>query len=70
MVLLAFVHGLLYAFGVINAIKVRWRLNMSHYGVIAYSDGFQPPYPGFCYGQKKLIDGLWFHSNFIEFDDE
>jgi hypothetical protein len=42
---------------------------MSHYGVIAYSLDFREPCSGFSYGQKKLIDGLWFYSDFIKLDD-
>jgi len=43
---------------------------MSHYGVRAYSADFSTTRPDFSYGQKKLIDGLWFHSDFIQLEDE
>jgi hypothetical protein len=39
---------------------------MSHYGVRAYAEDFNEPYEGFRYGNKKLIDGLWFESDFID----
>jgi hypothetical protein len=39
---------------------------MSHYGVIAYAEDFNEPYEKFNYGNKKLIDGLWFQSDFID----
>jgi hypothetical protein len=39
---------------------------MSHYGVIAYTADFNEPYERFNYGNKKLIDGLWFQSDFID----
>jgi hypothetical protein len=39
---------------------------MSHYGVKAYAEDFNEPYEGFRYGNKKLIDGLWFESDFLD----
>lgn len=39
---------------------------MSHYGVVAHAEDFQQPYEGYVPGNKKLIDGLWFYSDFID----
>ena len=42
----------------------------SHYGVAAYAEDFKEPGKGFYYGNKKLIDGLWFYSDFIDLSGE
>lgn len=42
---------------------------MSHYGVWAYAEDFNEPYEGFYYGNKKLIDSLWFYSDFIDLNE-
>jgi len=39
---------------------------MSHYGVVAYAEDFKEPSEGYVFGNKKLIDGLWFYSDFID----
>ena len=39
---------------------------MSHYGVKAYAEDFNEPYEGYRYGNRKLIDGLWFESDFLD----
>jgi len=31
---------------------------MDHFGVRIYPEGFRSPYPGFCYGDRELLDGL------------
>ena len=43
---------------------------MSHWGVVAYSEDFKEPYEGHIRGNKKLIDGLWFCSDFIDLSEE
>jgi hypothetical protein len=43
---------------------------MSHFGVMAYAEDFKDPHEGFKRGNKKLIDGLWFCSDFIDLSDE
>lgn len=43
---------------------------MSHYGVVAYAEDFKEPYKDFIPGNKKLIDGLWFYSDFIDLSKE
>jgi hypothetical protein len=35
---------------------------MDHFGVRIYPEGFQPPEPGFRYGDRKLLDGLWYYD--------
>lgn len=42
----------------------------SHYGVVAYAEDFKEPYEGYTPGNKKLIDGLWFYSDFIDLNAE
>lgn len=42
----------------------------SHYGVVAYAENFKEPYKEFKPGNKKLIDGLWFYSDFIDLSGE
>jgi hypothetical protein len=39
---------------------------MSHYGVNAYAEDFNEPDPEYYYGDKELIDGLWFYSDLIK----
>lgn len=36
---------------------------MSHAGVLAYPKDFVPPYEGFGFGDKELIDGLWYYDD-------
>jgi hypothetical protein len=43
---------------------------MSHYGVVAYAEDYKEPFEGYKLGNKKLIDGLWFHSDFIDLSKE
>ncbi len=42
---------------------------MSHFGVVAYAEDFKEPYEGFKGGNKELIDGLWFYSDFIDLNE-
>lgn len=35
---------------------------MDHFGVLVYSEGFREPFPGFKYGDRKLVDGLWYYD--------
>ena len=39
---------------------------MSHWGVVAYAEDFKEPYEDYTPGNTKLIDGLWFYSDFID----
>lgn len=34
-----------------------------NYGVTAYSEDYQEPSPHFVYGDKKIIDGLWYYED-------
>ncbi|NQT02111.1 MAG: hypothetical protein HQ580_08815 [Planctomycetes bacterium] len=43
---------------------------MSHLGVTAYAEDFKKPIKNFKYGNKKLIDGLWFRSDFVDLSKE
>lgn len=43
---------------------------MSHYGVVAHAKDFQEPYEAYVPGNKKLIDGLWFYSDFIDLNQQ
>ena len=43
---------------------------MSHWGVVAYAEDFKEPYEDYTPGNKKLIDGLWFYSDFIDLNEE
>ena len=43
---------------------------MSHIGVTAYAEDFKKPTKNFKYGNKKLIDGLWFRSDFVDLNAE
>ncbi|MBN1361789.1 MAG: hypothetical protein JW993_14430 [Sedimentisphaerales bacterium] len=35
---------------------------MDHFGVMIYPADFNEPYPQFAYGNRKLIDGLWYYD--------
>ena len=39
---------------------------MSHLGVTAYAEDFKKPTKNFNFGNKELIDGLWFRSDFVD----
>ena len=43
---------------------------MSYLGLVAYAEDFKKPFEGFKYGNKKLIDGIWFRSDFIDLNEE
>lgn len=43
---------------------------MSHIGVTAYAEDFKKPTKNFNFGNKKLIDGLWFRSDFVDLNEE
>jgi len=33
------------------------------FGVFAYPEDFKEPHPGFLYGHRKLIEGLWYYDD-------
>ena len=37
-----------------------------HYGVMAYPEDYKEPFINFKYGDKKLIDGLWYYDEDYE----
>jgi hypothetical protein len=39
---------------------------MSHYGIRAYAEDFNQPRENYYYGDKKLIEGLWLYSDFVD----
>jgi hypothetical protein len=41
---------------------IRMHGAMDNFGVFVYPEGFQKPYQGFAYGDRKLIDGLWYYD--------
>ena len=43
---------------------------MSHWGIVAHAEDFKEPYEDYKPGNKKLIDGLWFYSDFIDLNAE
>ena len=34
-----------------------------HFGVIAYPENFKQPYASFHYGDRKIVDGLWYYDD-------
>lgn len=50
------------------------RLEMSggfdHFGVFAYPDDFNEPFPGFSYGDCRLVDNLWYYDEGYKTDQE
>ena len=46
-----------------NVAMVEMMGGMSHFGVLAFPDGFKRPPQGTGYGDKKLIDGLWYYDD-------
>lgn len=51
-------------------VRIEMLGGQSHYGVVAYAEDFKEPYKDFTPGHKKLIDGLWFYSDFIKLKEE
>ncbi len=43
---------------------------MSHLGVTAYAEDFKKPTKNFKFGNKKIIDGLWFRSDFVDLSEK
>ena len=41
-----------------------------HFGVFAYPEDFKEPSPGFYHGDRKLIDGLWYHDEEYNYNKE
>jgi len=50
-------------------VRIEMLGGQSHYGVVAYAEDFKEPYEDFIPGHKKLIDGLWFYSDFIDLNE-
>jgi hypothetical protein len=46
-----------------NYVGIEMMGGMSHFGVLAYPGNFVPPFEGFCYGDKKLMEGLWYYDD-------
>lgn len=44
----------------IGFVHVEMLGGLGHFGVNAFSEDFKPPNSYFYYGEKKLIDGLWY----------
>ncbi|MHC4752543.1 MAG: hypothetical protein ACYTFW_22065 [Planctomycetota bacterium] len=36
---------------------------IASFGVFAYPEDFKEPFPGFIYGHRKLIEGLWYYDD-------
>jgi hypothetical protein len=49
-------------------LKIEMWGGMSHYGVTAYAENFESEQQ--LLGNKKLIEGLWFYSDFIDLSKE
>jgi hypothetical protein len=41
-----------------------------HFGVYAYPEDFKEPHASFRYGDRKLIDGLWYYDEEYNYDPE
>jgi hypothetical protein len=41
-----------------------------HFGVYAYPEDFKEPHDSFRYGDRKLIDGLWYYDEEYHYDPE
>ena len=35
---------------------------MAHFGLLVYPEDFNVPFPGFRYGNRKLVEGLWYYD--------
>ena len=44
-------------------VKVELVGGLDHFGVNAYPEYFKPPVSNFHYGNRKLIDGLWYYDD-------
>lgn len=49
-----------------GSIRVGMHGGYHHYGVIAYPENFEKPSHSFKYGDKKIIDGLWYYEDGYE----
>jgi len=43
---------------------------MWHFGVFVYPEDFTEPYSGFDYGDRKLLEGLWYYDDEYVHDPE
>lgn len=46
-----------------NYVRVELFGGMSHFGVLAYPVDFIPPFETFDYGDKELVEGLWYYDD-------
>ncbi len=46
-----------------GCVRVELYGGLDHYGVNAYTGDFKPPVSNFHYGDRKLIDGLWYYDD-------
>ena len=42
---------------------VEMHAGFHHYGVIAYPENFEKPSDSFQYGDKEIIEGLWYYED-------
>lgn len=41
---------------------------MDHFGVRIYPEDFVEPHPGYKYGNRKLLDGIWYYDEEYNYD--
>jgi hypothetical protein len=44
-------------------LTIQMHRGMDHFGVRIYPKAFNVPFPSFQYGDRKLIDGLWYYDD-------
>ncbi len=44
-------------------VMVEMHGGLLHFGVQAYTEDYKKPFPSFEYGDKELIDGLWYYDD-------
>ena len=44
-------------------VKLEMYGGMDHLGVCAYPEDFEKPYTAFEYGNRELIEGLWYYDD-------
>lgn len=51
-----------------GCLMVEMHGGFDHFGLLAYSKSFKEPYPGFKYGAREVVEGLWYYDD--DYNDE
>lgn len=51
-----------------GSVSIEMHGAMDHFGVHIYAEDFREPHPGFTYGNRMLLKGLWYYDEEYNYD--